>query len=229
MGRRNKLEKFEEMRGFPNVYQNYSYEHPKLIGKGDAEADLKNSWSKTHFKNDASITLELACGRGEYTNALAKMYPDRNFIGLDIKGARIWKGAKQALSEQINNAAFLRTKIELLPLFFGKDEVDEIWITFPDPFLREVKQNRRLTSNRFLDDYKKVLKKEGRIHLKTDNVELYEYTLEVLEDAETQILYHNDDIYANDLYIPELEIKTYYERMHLKNNLTIKYIQFKFI
>ena len=227
MARKNKLQKFADLLTFPNVYENFDHKNPELIWKGQP-AELKGSWAKTHFGNANPITLELACGKGEYTVGLAKQNPDRNFIGVDIKGARIWKGAKQALEEQVGNAAFLRTRIEQIELFFAPEEISEIWITFPDPFLRKSKANRRLTSSPFLASYRKILKKDGLVHLKTDEPNLYAFTLETLQaDPKATILYHDDDIYAKPLPIPELEIKTFYEKMHLAESKTIKYIQFR--
>jgi len=228
MGKKNKLKKFAEVFSFPNVYENFDPKNPQLIGQNGTKVDLRSKWKTEHFKNDNPITLELACGGGEYTLGLAQMYPDRNFIGVDIKGARIWKGAKKALENNLENVAFLRTRIEQIAEFFDKEEVDEIWITFPDPYLKKSKKNKRLTSSRFINEYRKVLKLGGRVNLKTDEPNLYQFTLETLvEDEHTEVLYHNQDIYSDPLYIPELEIKTYYERMHLENKKTIKYVQFK--
>ena len=227
MSRRNKLQKFAELLTFPNVYENFDPENPELVGVNGMPVDLKGKWKESHFKNDQPITLELACGRGEYTLGLGRKYPKRNFIGVDIKGARIWKGARIALQENLQNVAFLRTRIEQIALFFDKEEIDEIWITFPDPFLRKSKANRRLTSARFLKEYRKILKKDGLVHLKTDEPNLYEFTLETLaNESNVEIQYQNDDIYASPLIIPELEIKTYYEKMHLANKKTIKYVTF---
>ena len=228
MSKRNKLQKFAELLTFPNVFENFSPLQPQLVGENGVEVDLKGRWAEEHFKNDQPITLELACGKGDYTLGLARSYPDRNFIGVDIKGARIWKGAGTALQEQLQNVAFLRTRIEQIALFFDPGEVAEIWITFPDPFLSEKKAKRRLTSPRFLNEYRKILQQSGLVHLKTDEPNLYDYTQEVLsEDTATSILYQSDDIYAKELYLPELEIKTFYEKMHLEVGKTIKYIQFK--
>ena len=228
MSRRNKLQKFAEVRTFPNVYQNFDTKEaqPLLLG-ATGKVDLKGKWQTHHFQNDYPITLELACGRGEYSLDLARRYPLRNFIGVDIKGARIWKGATIALQENLTNVAFLRTKIELINPFFAKDEVDEIWITFPDPFLRESKARRRLTAPNFLERYRFFLKKSGLVHLKTDDPTLYEFTIETLEaDPQVTILYQNDDIYSQPLLFEELETKTYYEKMHLAKGRTIKYVQF---
>jgi tRNA (guanine-N7-)-methyltransferase len=228
MSKRNKLQKFAELLTFPNVYENFDSGQPRLTDSQGEPINLKGKWASDHFQNDQPITLELACGRGEYTLGLARRYPERNFIGVDVKGARIWKGAKIALEEGLQNVAFLRTRIEQITHFFGIDEINEIWITFPDPFLKDSKENRRLTSANFLWEYRKILQKEGVAHLKTDEPNLYEFTLEVLQaDQNAQVLYHDSDIYKKNLPIPELELKTYYEAMHLAAGKTIKYIQFK--
>ena len=226
MSRRNKLKKFSDLLTFPNVYENFDSNPPQLSSLGEA-VEMQGKWRTAHFKNKKQLTLELACGRGEYTLDLARRYPDRNFIGVDIKGARIWQGAGIALKEELSNAAFLRTNIELMAPFFEAGEIDEIWITFPDPFLKEKKAKRRLTSSFFLSIYRKFLKKGGTLHLKTDEPNLYEFTLETLtEDKEAKILYQNDDIYSAPLLFEELETKTYYEKMHLAKGKTIKYVRF---
>jgi tRNA (guanine-N7-)-methyltransferase len=227
MSKRNKLQKFAELLTFPNVYENYNPKEPQLVGLHGEEVDLKGKWRSEHFKNERPITLELACGRGEYTLDLARRYPDQNFIGVDVKGARIWKGARIALREKLDNVAFLRTRIEQIALFFDPGEVDEIWITFPDPFLRKSKANRRLTAPNFLKAYRQILKPGGLVHLKTDEPNLYAFTLEVLsEDPQVKILYQDEDIYAKELPFPELETKTYYEKMHLAEGKKIKYVRF---
>jgi tRNA (guanine-N7-)-methyltransferase len=230
MSGRNKLKKFAAVLSLPNVYENFDAAKPQLTKSEGEIIDLKGSWAEKHFKNTNSITLELACGRGEYSLALAGAYNERNFIGVDIKGARIWKGASKAYDEHIENVAFLRTRIEQLGYFFCENEIDEIWITFPDPFLRKSKANRRLTSEAFLNRYVQYLKPEGIIHLKTDNQLLYDFTLETISShPDYKLLYQNEDIYAGQLYIPELAYKTYYERQHLDNGLTIKYIQARYL
>lgn len=229
MSKRNKLQKFAELLTFPNVYENFDPRNPQLIGMGGMPVSLRGCWAEAHFKNDHPITLELACGRGEYTLGLARRYPGRNFIGVDIKGARIWKGAKIALEEGLENAAFLRTRIEQIALFFAPGEISEIWITFPDPFLKKGKANRRLTAPGFLKGYRQLLKEDGQVHLKTDSPQLYEFTLEVLaEEPGVSLSYQNNDIYAGPLPIPELELKTYYEKMHLEDGRKIKYVRFRF-
>lgn len=226
MGRR-KLGKFNEILSFSNVVENYDPTNPKLtLGEG-VEVDFKGKWSKDFFNNENPITLELACGRGEYSLQLGRKYDDRNFLGVDIKGARIWVGAQKGLQENLNNIGFLRTRIEQIGLFFEKKEVSEIWITFPDPFLS--KENRRLTAPSFLDRYKEFLVDDNIIHLKTDDDTLYEYTIEVLNSRDdVSVMYQNEDIYAGEsLHVDELEFKTYYEDQHLSKGKTIKYIQFR--
>jgi len=225
---KNKLTKFAEMLSFENVYQNYEYKRPQLIGAGNVEVEMKGQWNQKHFGRDAPLVLELACGRGEYTVALAQRQPDKNFIGVDIKGARIYKGAKIAQQEGLNNAAFLRTRIELIEHFFEPGELNEIWITFPDPFLKKSKANRRLTSKFFLEKYRRTLKKGGLIHLKTDSQPLFEFTQEVAHSLQwAHIEERNSNIYASDLPMEELEIKTYYEYMHLDNGLAITYTRLR--
>ena len=227
MSNRNKLQKFEELRSFPNYYQHEVTDEPLLTTVNGHRLAMKGQWARLHFNNNQPITLELACGRGEYAVALATSYPNTNFIGVDIKGARIWQGAGRAIKAGLTNIAFLRTRIEMINLFFAKGEVSEIWITFPDPFLRPSKADRRLTSHPFLARYRELLKPGGIIHLKTDDRQLYEFTLEVVaETADAKLLYHNDDIYAADLPFQELSTKTYYENMHLQAGKTIKYIRF---
>lgn len=221
--------KFAELVALPNVFQNYDPKAPKLVGQNLEEVELKGQWNKEYFKNGHPIVLELACGRGEYTLGMADMYEGKNFIGVDVKGARIWKGATYAHEQELKNVAFLRSKIEQIDLFFDKEEVDEIWITFPDPFLRDSKENRRLTSPAFLKRYRNILKEGGHINLKTDSPELFEFTMNVLtEDPQLEIIYTKEDIYSAPLAYPELALKTYYERMHLADGRTIKFVKFRF-
>jgi tRNA (guanine-N7-)-methyltransferase len=227
MSTRNKLEKFAEVLSFPNVFENFNPKDNILVGKDGIEIDYSSGWNDFYFKNNNPIVLELACGRGEYSLELARRNPDVNYIGVDIKGARIWKGAKIALEEKISNIAFLRTKIEHIEDFFKPGEIDHLWITFPDPFLKKSKSNRRLTSPYFLDRYRKILRGKGLIHLKTDSPELYEFTLETIsQDSKCNVLYDNNDIYSKELDFSELEIKTYYEKQHLTKGRKIKYLKF---
>ncbi len=226
MGRKNKLRKFNQVLQYPNVVENYNAKDPKLVLGPDQEIELKGQWVQKYYENNNPLVVELACGRGEYTVQLGRKYPEKNFLGVDIKGARIWQGATIALEESLSNVRFLRTRIEQIELFFESGEINEIWITFPDPFL--AKPNRRLTSPRFLDRYRNIMSKDNLLHLKTDDDTLYEYTLEVLEEREdVEVLYHDNDIYSKtSLYLPELAFKTYYEGQHLSKGKTIKYIQF---
>ena len=228
MAKRNKLQKFAEVLAFPNVYENFDARAPALTGKDGVPIDLKGHWNARHFGRDAPITLELACGGGEYALALGRLYPERHFIGVDIKGARIWKGARVALAEGLHNVAFLRTRIEQLAHFFAPGEVDEIWITFPDPFLRKSKANRRLTAAPFLDRYKQVLRPGGRVHLKTDERRLYDFTLEVLGQRDDVIIETaTPDLYHELPLTEELGVKTYYENLHIAPGDTITYVRFR--
>ena len=227
MSKRNKLQKFADLLSFKNVYENFDPKNPELLGEGGHPQDLKGKWGAEHFKNNRPITLELACGRGEYSLGMARMFPKRNFIGVDIKGARIWQGARIAIEEGLQNVAFIRTRIEQIALFFEPHEISEIWITFPDPFPRKSKVNRRLTAPIFLEQYRKILKPGGMMHLKTDADSLFEFTKSsLLEDKKVNICFMDDDIYSRELPYEELTIKTYYERMHLADGKTIKYIRF---
>lgn len=227
MAGKNKLKKFSDIDAFPNVYQNPNSQQPSLVDASGKEIDRKGKWKTDHFNNSNPLILELACGKGEYSLGLATTYPGNNYIGVDIKGNRIWRGAKTALENEIPNVAFLRTRIEQLELFFAPGEISEIWITFPDPFLKNSKHRRRLTSAAFIERYRKVLQPGGLVHLKTDEKLLSDYTLDVIEqDPETKLNYYNGDIYSEPLAFPELEIKTYYERMHLEKKKQIQYIQF---
>lgn len=227
MSRRNKLQKFAEMAEFENVYQNFDVSTPLLVTSGGREVALKGRWAEDHFGNNNPITLELGCGKGEYTVALAATFPARNFIGVDIKGARMWKGAKKALGQGLSNAAFLRTRIEFIESFFAKDEVVEIWITFPDPFPRDSKVNRRLTAPIFLERYRSFLISGGLIHLKTDDAGLYQFTLHTIaEDPRCTLEVSNKNIYGAPLDHPALGIKTFYEKMHLKEGKKVRYARF---
>ncbi|HHS95317.1 MAG TPA: tRNA (guanosine(46)-N7)-methyltransferase TrmB [Phaeodactylibacter sp.] len=228
MSRKNKIKRFADLLSYPNVYENFDPGTDKLVlGLGKEQA-MKGRWHQDCFHNEHPITLELACGKGEYTVGLGRRYPERNFIGVDIKGARIWKGATQALEEDLSNVAFLRTRIELLHHYFEAGEVAEIWIVFPDPFLK--KENRRLTAPSFLELYKKILRPEAIIQLKTDDPTLYEFTLETWSAHEDyELLYHCEDIYADKLIAEDLEIKTFYEEKHLRNGKRIKYLRCRWL
>jgi tRNA (guanine-N7-)-methyltransferase len=217
---KNKLKKFADMSCYPHVFK---YPFSVLQEKG---FEMKGRWGKDFFKNDHPIILELGCGKGEYTVGLAKLYPDKNFIGVDIKGARMWTGAKSSLEEGLSNAAFLRTHIELIAHFFAQGEVAEIWLTFPDPQMG--KTNRRMTSARFLQLYGKVLKSNGIIHLKTDSNFLFTYTLEVLKANRLPVLFQTDDLYHSGYAGEILSIQTFYEQQWLARGLNIKYVKFEY-
>lgn len=216
---KNKLAKFANMEEYPHVFQ---YPFSVLQEKG---FDMKGKWCSHFFKNDHPIVLELGCGKGEYTVGLAKLFPEKNFIGVDIKGARMWTGAKQSLEDDLLNVAFLRTHIEMLESFFAPSEISEIWITFPDPQMTKV--NKRMTSIRFMKLYRKFLNPEGIIHLKTDSNFMFTYTSAMVEENKLPVLFRNDDLYASDLQDKILSIKTYYEQQWIARGLTIKYIKFK--
>lgn len=220
MGSKNKLKRFKENETFQNVIQPTR----KEVEEGFS---LKGNW-KGHFKNDNPIVLELGCGKGEYTVGLAKRNPDKNFIGIDIKGARFWRGAKTALEEELHNVAFLRTQIELVDLLFGKEEVSEIWITFPDPQIKYKRTKHRMTNSSFLDKYKCILLHNGLMHLKTDSEFMHGYTLGLLHGLGMEVLYANHDIYKNEGSPKDvLEIQTFYENQYLEIGKPITYIQFR--
>lgn len=227
MARKNKLRKFAEVLSFPNVYECYDVQRPALVGVGMEPVDLKGHWQEKHFKNNNPITLELACGGGEYTVGLARLFPDRNFIGVDVKGNRLHAGAKEALADGLHNVAFLRTRIEIIDHFFAPNEVDEIWITFCDPFPRASKENRRLTSPYFNEKYRQILRPGGLVHLKHDDNDLVAFSLETIaNDPRCALLLQNLDIYAGPLPMEELSIKTLYEGKHLASGRTIKYLRY---
>ncbi|MBP2617083.1 tRNA (guanosine(46)-N7)-methyltransferase TrmB [Chryseobacterium jejuense] len=221
---KNKLARFAENKILPNVIQPTREE--ALEG-----FELKGKWRENFFKNNNPIVLELGCGKGEYSVGLAKTFPEKNFIGVDIKGARFWFGAKEAVENNMNNVAFLRTQIELVEYFFAENEVDEIWITFPDPQIKYKRTKHRLTHPDFLARYKKFLKPGGIIHLKTDSEFLHGYTLGYLQGAGHEIISAHHDIYGAPEYDPNTEhlrdIKTYYEELFSAKGKTITYIKFR--
>ncbi|MCA6446164.1 MAG: tRNA (guanosine(46)-N7)-methyltransferase TrmB [Sediminibacterium sp.] len=206
-----KLERFEAIKRFPNVL-----EYPD---------HMKGNWG-SFFKNSHPITLELACGKGEYAVGLGRMYPHRNFIGIDVKGNRIWRGAKTALDESLSNIAFVRSHIDKVTNYFGADEVDEIWITFPDPQLRASRAKKRLTHPRFLRLYQQFLKPDGIIHLKTDSPDLYRFTQAVINLFDLDLLFTSDNLYAEVNVKPEWFIKTHYEGLDIANSNRIHLLSF---
>ena len=222
MGSKNKLKRFKENEKFDNVIQ------PSREELTDNLFELKGKWSENLFKNDHPIVLELGCGKGEYTVELARQNPDKNFIGIDIKGARFWRGAKTALEEGLDNVAFIRTQIELIEYVFAAGEVSEIWITFPDPQIKYKRTKHRLTNTEFLQRYKKILKEDGLMHLKTDSEFMHGYTLGLLHGEGHEILYAHHDIYKNEYSPKEVTgIQTFYEKQYLEKSKSITYIRFK--
>ncbi len=219
---KNKLKRFSENKTFDNVFQPTRAEMVSGF-------DLKGIWNKEVFQNENPIVLELGCGKGEYTVALAEKFPDKNFIGIDIKGARFWRGAKTAVESGMKNVAFLRTQIELIDYAFGENEVSEIWITFPDPQIKYRRTKHRLTHPEFLQKYKKVLHENGLVHLKTDSEFLYGYTHGIIQLEGHEVLITNHHIYNPDNHeIPEevTSVQTFYEQKFLKENKNITYIRF---
>ena len=215
---KNKLAKFAEMETLENVFQPT---HEEVFR---TDYKLKGKWGKQVFGNDHPIVLEVGCGKGEYSVGLGELYPEKNFIGLDIKGARMWTGAKAAKEKGMKNVVFLRTHAEELESIFAPGEVSEIWITFPDPQM--AKARKRLTGTRFLSLYRKFLKEDGLIHLKTDSPFLYQYTAELVKVNHLPVNVNTDDLYGVGLDDKILGIKTFYERQWLSRGNTIKYIQF---
>lgn len=216
---KNKLKKFSEMETFQNVFQ---FPFSVLKEKG---FPMKGRWREDFFHNDNPIVLELGCGKGEYAVGLAKKFTNMNFIGVDIKGARMWTGAKESVQKGMTNVAFLRTSIELIAEFFAPGEVDEIWITFPDPQMKKV--NKRLTSVHFMNIYRQILKDNGIMHLKTDSPFLYAYTDASVKLNKFNVEVNTDDLYHSGLADDILEIQTFYEKQWLARGLTIKYIKWR--
>lgn len=207
-----KLIRFEAIKHFTNVL-----EYPQ---------EMQGKWN-TFFKNESPITLELACGKGEYAVGLGKMHADRNFIGIDIKGNRIWRGAKTALDDGLGNVAFIRSHIDKVTDYFASGEVSEIWITFPDPQLRGSRAKKRLTHPKFLRLYKKILRQDGLVNLKTDSPDLYQFTLAVINLFELELLENTDQVYAQESMKPELMIKTHYEGLDIAQSNRIHYLCFR--
>jgi len=216
---KNKLAKFREMETYEHVVQAPYYKIKQ------ENFHLKGNWAKDFFKNDNPIILELGCGKGEYTVALAERNPDINYIGVDIKGARLFNGAKDAKNKGLKNVGFLRTSIEIIGQFFGNEEIAEIWLTFPDPQMK--KTRKRLTSTVFLTKYYAFLKKDGIVHLKTDSNFQYTYTHALVYLNKFKVLAETENLYESKILTDILEVKTFYEKQWLARGITIKYIAFK--
>jgi len=219
LGKKKKLQHFAENETFGNLFQL----HYEQLVRG---FDLKRNWSPGFFDNENDLVLELGCGKGEYTTGLAARYPNKNFIGVDIQGARLWRGLKTVEEKKLSNAAFIRVRINLVPFIFGKDEVSEIWITFPDPRARKSDAKKRLTSPEFLERYKSFLKPGGIIHVKTDNIIFFENTLDVIKEGGHQLLFSTYDVYDEGFDNEITQIQTFYEKIWLANGTKIKYLKF---
>lgn len=216
---KGKLAKFADMAEYPHVF-----EYPFSVME-DVPFEMKGHWHQNFFKNDNPIVLELGCGRGEYTVGLGRLFPDKNFIGVDIKGARMWSGATESLNEGMTNVAFLRTNIEIIDRFFAPGEVSEIWLTFSDPQMK--KATKRLTSTYFMNRYRRFLSENGIVHLKTDSNFMFTYTKYMVEHNHLPVEFCTDDLYHSGLVDDILSIRTYYEQQWLDRGLNIKYLKFR--
>ena len=216
---KNKLQRFAENETFKHLFQ----PSPKEMLTNDFF--LKGKWNSDYFKNNHPIILEVGCGKGEYTVGLARKYKNKNFIGIDIKGPRLWRGSKTVKEENMKNVAFIRNKVEFSTSFFEKNEINEIWITFPDPQIKKMK--KRLTSARFLKMYSEILNSRGIIHLKTDSVLMHEFTKEIIKINKLETVFETNDLYNSEISGEVKEIKTFYEQKFLEEGLKITYLQFK--
>jgi tRNA (guanine-N7-)-methyltransferase len=222
VGSKNKLIRFEENETFANVFQPTREE---VVSENFA---LKGKWNIDFFKNQNPIVIELGCGKGEYSVGLAEKFPDKNFVGIDIKGARFWRGAKTAVDAGLNNVAFVRTQIELINYVFAENEVDEIWITFPDPQIKYKRTKHRMTNSEFLKLYKQILKPDGIMNLKTDSEFMHGYTLGLLHGEGHEVIYANHNVYKNEGAPSEVtSIQTFYENQYLAVNKSITFVRFK--
>ncbi|MBD99440.1 MAG: tRNA (guanosine(46)-N7)-methyltransferase TrmB [Verrucomicrobia bacterium] len=227
MAGKRKLQHFAEMATFPHVFQ------PQLEDVFDKDYRLKGKWAADVFRNNHPIVLELGCGKGEYTVGMARQFPEKNFIGIDIKGARMWRGAKTALEEKLSNVAFLRSRIEFITACFGVNEIDEIWITFPDPQMKDRREKKRLTGPLFIERYKQFLKAEGAIHLKTDSDFFYQFSREECEKHAYAVIDFSEDLYGQDIHKMKnemrsiLKIQTHYEKLFMDKGHLIHYLKFK--
>lgn len=236
---KNKLARWTELNSFQNVIQPSIDEVVESADGNLADGrfpsgnvrvkdhPVKGNWRTSIFRNNNPVVLELGCGRGEYTTGLATRFPDKNYIGIDIKGARMWRGAKTSNEKNLKNAAFLRTRIEFINSFFAPDEVDEIWVTFPDPHPGARNANKRLTSPWYLNSYRELLKDNGIVHLKTDNIELHKYTRKVVEANSLEVMIATDDLYSGNHSDDILSIRTHYEQIFLDTGLKITYLKFR--
>ena len=222
MGSKNKLKRFKENETFDHVFQ------PKRETLVENKFIFKGQWRQKFFKNKNPLVLELGCGKGEYTVGLAEKYPNKNYIGIDVKGARFWRGAKTAKENQLSNVAFVRAQIELIGFLFETSEVDEIWITFPDPQIKYKRGKHRLTNPDFLKRYKHILNQTGVVHLKTDSEYMHGYTLGLLQGLGHEIQYANHNVYHQEGSPDEVtEIQTFYEKTYLEKGKAITYLRFK--
>lgn len=222
MGSKNKLKRFKENETFNNVIQ------PTREEVVSGSFPYKGKWNSDFFKNNNPIVVELGCGKGEYTIGLAQRNPNINYIGIDVKGARFWRGAKTSQEENLHNVAFIRTQIELITDIFAKNELDEIWITFPDPQIKYKRTKHRMTNSDFLQLYKKILKPNGIVNLKTDSEFMHGYTLGLLHGEGHEVIYANHNVYKNEGAPSEvIDIQTFYEKQYLEIDKAITYIKFK--
>lgn len=217
--------KIRSVAGFANCYQNEHFTNPVLTDYKGLERNLKGLWCREVFGNDNPLVLELACGKGDYAVALAEKHPNKNFVGIDVKGARIFTGAKTALDKNLRNVAFARMRIENITNFFGQREVSEIWITFPDPFPKKGDAKRRLTAPAFIARYQSICQPQAKLHLKTDDLPLFHFTREVAHELKLPLTLYHENIYRQALEIADLSIQTFYEKQHLVNGRTINYLQ----